>query len=84
MIPSGIFLEFLEFIFVIKIKKDNTVIRDCLTVIALLPHTAVLFPTNLAPIIDEPVITSANIFLKSALIQTLHFAISIVRIGNKA
>ena len=66
----------------IKIQKDDTIVRDSLAILALLFQATVLLPAELAPIINDPVIPFADIFLKPPLIQPVHFTISIFRFSD--
>lgn len=71
-----------QFIFMIDVKKNNTVIWDFDAVVALLRHTAALFSTYLTPLVDESIVPATNVFFKSTMVNTTHLTIRIARIDQ--
>lgn len=84
MTSSRSLLESLHFILVEEIKENHTIVRDSQTIVTLLGHAALLFPTQLAPIVDDPIIASADIFFVTSPVLPVHLAVGIVRLNEKA
>ena len=63
--------------FMVKVEKDYGVVGQRIAVVAFLFEPGVFSSAKAAPIVDEPVIPTANVFFVTAMIKPLHFAIGI-------
>lgn len=68
----------------IKIKENNTLIRNFFAMLTGFIKPSVFFSTKFAPIINNTVSGPAHIFFKSTIIQTAHFTISIIWMSKQS
>lgn len=76
--------KFFTFVFVVKVKKNDTIIRDGAAIAALFFPFPVLLAAESTPIVNDPIISAAYIFFESSLVKTVHFSIRLLRMQEQA
>ncbi|OEU51752.1 MAG: hypothetical protein BA871_13510 [Desulfuromonadales bacterium C00003096] len=71
-------------VFVIDIKKDDAVVRDGVAMAALIRHATALFATNSAPLVNQPIVATADIFFQTTMVNAAHLVISVTRVEKQS
>ena len=72
--------DFLTFVFMVKIEKNDAVVRNGLAVAALFFAPPVFFAAEGTPVVNQSIIAPADIFLESSLVQAVHLAVRLFRV----
>ena len=72
-------MQFVFLVFVKDIEKDDTLVRQGLTVVADLLKAAVGLPTHFAVVVDQPVLSSSDIFFKFPPMGATHLPVGNIR-----
>ncbi len=76
--------KFLLILLVIQVEEDHAVVGDRLAVVAVLVESAVLLTAQLAPVVNDPVISAAHIFLEAPVVHAGHLAVGLSRLHQQA
>jgi len=69
---------------VVEVEEDDTVVGDLFAIVAGLILPAVFLAAEAAPVIDQPVILAAHILLEPAVVEAVHLAVAVVRLGQQS
>ena len=70
------------FVLVVDIEEDDAVFRHSLAILTGFLEPAVGLATELAPVVNQPVIPATDIFLEFPPVGSVHLAVGISRIGE--
>jgi len=66
-----------QLVFMINIEKNHTVIRNMVTMGALLGQTTTLFAATATPLVNKSVVAAPNIFFQAAVVSAAHLTVGI-------
>jgi hypothetical protein len=77
-------LKLVDLVLVVNLEKDNAVVRDAVAIPATVLHLAGLPAAQLAPVINQTVIPTSNVFFQPAVKLPVHPTIGICRVHQQS